>query len=71
MFGDVFISQFPFTSGTVSKIRPVLVLFDLGRDVIVCRVTSVQRGGPVDWVASGRASQALSGTAGSLGQHQS
>ena len=53
MFGDVFISQFQFTSGTISKIRPVLALFDLGQDVIVCRVTSVPHGGPLDVVLSG------------------
>jgi mRNA interferase MazF len=53
MFGDIFISQFPFTSGTMSKVRPVLVLFDLGQDVIVCRVTSVPHGGPLDVVLSG------------------
>ena len=29
MFGDIFICQFPFTSGAASKIRPALVLFDL------------------------------------------
>ena len=32
MFGEVFICQFPFTSGTASKIRPALVLFDLQQD---------------------------------------
>ena len=30
MFGEIFICQFPFTSGAASKIRPALVLFDLG-----------------------------------------
>ena len=29
MFGEIFICQFPFTSGAASKIRPALVLFDL------------------------------------------
>ena len=48
MLGEVFISQFPFTSGAVSKTRPVLVLFDLRADAIVCRVTSVPRAGPLD-----------------------
>lgn len=32
MFGEVFICQFLFTSGTGSKIRPALVLFDLQQD---------------------------------------
>lgn len=48
MFGDVFIARFPFTSGTLSKPRPVLVLFDLQADVLICRVTSVPRVGPLD-----------------------
>ena len=48
MFGEIFICQFPFTSGAVSKARPVLVLFDLQQDVLVCRVTSVLRAGPLD-----------------------
>jgi mRNA interferase MazF len=47
-FGDVFICQFPFTSGATSKPRPVLVLFDVQQDVIICRVTSVSRSGPLD-----------------------
>lgn len=34
MFGEVIICQFPFTSGTGSKIRPALVLFDLSEIVI-------------------------------------
>ena len=48
MFGDVFLCQFPFTSGSSSKLRPVLVLFDLQQDAIVCRVTGVLRTGPLD-----------------------
>ena len=48
MFGEVFIVQFPFTSGALSKPRPALVLFDLGRDALICRVTSVLRGGALD-----------------------
>jgi mRNA interferase MazF len=58
MFGDVFICEFPFTSGAASKIRPTLVLFDLQNDAIVCRITSVPRTGPLDirlndWNAAG------------------
>jgi mRNA interferase MazF len=58
MFGEIFVSQFPFTSGTLSKVRPVLVLFDLGQDMVVCRVTSARHGGPLDvvlteWQAAG------------------
>lgn len=48
MFGEVFLCQFPFTSGTGSKVRPVLVLFDLRQDAVICRVTSVKRVGPLD-----------------------
>jgi hypothetical protein len=48
VFGDVFIAQFPFTSGAVSKPRPVLVLFDLQSDVVICRITSVMRAGRLD-----------------------
>ncbi len=50
MFGEVFICQFPFTSGTASKVRPALVLFDLQHDVIICRITSVLRTGSLDVV---------------------
>jgi mRNA interferase MazF len=58
MFGGVFICQFPFTSGAVSKVRPALFLFDLQQDAIICRVTSVQRTGSLDviltdWQAAG------------------
>ena len=48
MFGDVFIFQFPFTTGATSKPRPVIVLFDLQQDVLICRITSVLRSGPLD-----------------------
>ena len=58
MFGEVYICEFPFTSGSQSKIRPVLVLFDLSQDAIICRITSVLRSGPLDvtltgWQAAG------------------
>lgn len=59
-FGDIFICRFPFTSGDISKPRPALVLFDLGSDVVICRLTSVQRTGRLeisinDWAAAGLA----------------
>jgi mRNA interferase MazF len=59
-FGEVFICRFPFTSGQVSKPRPVLVLFDLGMDVVVCRITSAQQSDLLDavvteWAAAGLA----------------
>ena len=58
MFGEVFLCQFPFTSGVATKIRPALVLFDLTADVMICRITSVLRAGPLDvtlgdWQAAG------------------
>lgn len=58
MLGDIFICQFPFTSGTEIKIRPALVLFDLQQDVVICRVTSVNHTGTLDvtlndWQAAG------------------
>ena len=58
MFGDVFLCDFPLTSGAVGKVRPALVLFDLGPDAVICRVTSVSRSGPLDvpiadWRAAG------------------
>ena len=47
-FGDIFVCRFPFTSGESSKPRPVLVLFDLGQDAVICRITSVQYSGRLD-----------------------
>jgi hypothetical protein len=41
VFGEVYICEFPFTSAARSKIRPVVVLFDLKEDSIICRVTSL------------------------------
>ena len=43
-----FICEFPFTSGKLSKRRPALVLFDLGDDALICRITSVSRTGPLE-----------------------
>ena len=58
MLGEVYICEFPFTSGGGSKIRPALVLFDLKEDAVICRVTSVLRTGLLDitlsdWRAAG------------------
>lgn len=58
MFGDIFLCEFPFTSGAISKTRPALVLFELQQDVIICRVTSVVHNGILDialsaWSAAG------------------
>ncbi len=59
-FGEIHICRFPFTSGATSKPRPSLVLFDLGADVIICRITSTSHNGPLDlpvsdWSAAGLA----------------
>jgi mRNA interferase MazF len=56
--GDVFVCSFPFTSGQFSKPRPVLVLFDFGRDCLICRITSRIYTGPLeiqihDWQQAG------------------
>ncbi len=48
MFGEVFLCEFPLTSGASSKIRPALVLFDLDQDSLICRVTSAARTGSLD-----------------------
>jgi len=58
MFGEILLCEFPFTSGTASKIRPALVLFDLQQDAIICCVTSLLREGALDvtltdWRAAG------------------
>lgn len=58
MFGEIFLCQFPFTSGATSKTRPAVVLFELQQDAIICRVTSVLHTDPVDvlltdWRAAG------------------
>src|SRR5437588_13120541 len=58
VFGEVFICHFPFTSGALSKPRPALILFDLQQDVLICRITSVLRTGPLDiplndWMQAG------------------
>jgi mRNA-degrading endonuclease toxin of MazEF toxin-antitoxin module len=58
MFGDVFLCEFPFTSGSAGKIRPALILFDLKNDAVIGGITSVLRNGPQDvklndWASAG------------------
>jgi mRNA interferase MazF len=48
-FGDVYVCRFPLTSGTFSKPRPVLILFDLEVDVVICRITSASYSGSLDF----------------------
>jgi hypothetical protein len=38
--GDVVVTRVPFSNGTGFKARPVLVLFPIGRDHIVAKITS-------------------------------
>ncbi len=47
MFGEIYLCRFPFTDGVGAKIRPALVLFDLGEDAIICRVISQIGRGPL------------------------
>lgn len=46
--GEIFVCSFPFTSGQLSKTRPVLVLFDFRQDVLICRITSKIYSTPFD-----------------------
>jgi mRNA interferase MazF len=50
--GEVFVCSFPFTSGQFSKTRPVLVLFDFGADVLICRITSKNYSTPFDVIVN-------------------
>ena len=59
MFGDVHLCRFPFTDGQASKPRPVLVLFDLGTDAVVCRVTGKPAAGDLDIALQGWAEAGL------------
>jgi mRNA interferase MazF len=47
-FPEIYLCDFPFTSGTGSKKRPCLVLLDLGVDVLIARITSVPHVEPYD-----------------------
>jgi mRNA interferase MazF len=58
MFGEIYLCQFPFTSGAANKIRPALILFDLQQDALICRVTSAIQSGSLniqilDWQTAG------------------
>ena len=58
MSGEVYLCRFPFTDGIGAKVRPVLVLFDVGEDCVVCRVTGRLRTGGMnvainDWNEAG------------------
>src|SRR6187402_1839805 len=56
--GEVWLANIPFTDGSASKIRPVLVLWLDGADAVVSVITSAAPRTPtdvvlVDWQASG------------------
>ena len=56
--GEVWIADIPFTSGTDSKLRPVLVLWTDAADVVVAAVTSAPPRSATDvalqdWSAAG------------------
>jgi mRNA interferase MazF len=56
--GEVWLADIPFTSGTASKLRPVLVLWTDAADVVVAAITSAQPRTPTDvalqnWAAAG------------------
>jgi mRNA interferase MazF len=56
--GEIWIADIPFTSGAVSKMRPVLVLWTDAADVVVAAVTSAQPRSTTDvalqnWSAAG------------------
>jgi mRNA interferase MazF len=56
--GDFWVADIPFTSGSASKKRPVLVLWVDGQDVVAAAVTSAMPRSPTDvllndWAASG------------------
>ena len=56
--GEVWIADIPFTSGTASKLRPVLVLWTDAADVVVAAITSAPSRSRTDvvlqnWPAAG------------------
>ena len=59
MFGEVHLFRMPSTDGADCKLRPVLVLFDLEADAVVCRITSVLRTGVLDVILSGWTEEGL------------
>jgi len=56
--GEIWLAEIPFTSGTASKIRPVLILWVDAGDAVVAAITSATPRSPtdislVDWKAAG------------------
>jgi mRNA interferase MazF len=52
--GDLLLMAFPYVGGAQSKVRPALVLLDMGEaDVLVARVTTQLYGTPYDVLLAG------------------
>jgi len=56
--GEVWVAKIPFTGGQAAKLRPVLVLWEDGRDVVVAAITSAAPRSPADvplfgWAGAG------------------
>lgn len=56
--GEFWVADVPFTSGNISKKRPVLVLWLDGQDLVAAAVTTAQARSPfdvtlIDWQSSG------------------
>src|SRR5438552_3294301 len=56
--GEFWLAEIPFTSGAASKLRPILVLWKDGADVVVAAVTSAKPRSAMDvqlrdWSAAG------------------
>jgi mRNA interferase MazF len=56
--GEIWLAEIPFTSGTASKLRPVLILWTDASDVVVAAITSAPPRSATDvglqvWSAAG------------------
>jgi mRNA interferase MazF len=52
--GDIVLTAFPYAGGAQSKVRPALVLLDMGdADLLVARVTTQPHGTPYDVTLTG------------------
>jgi mRNA interferase MazF len=56
--GEVWVAEIPFTGGHAAKLRPVLVLWEEGLDVVVAAITSAAPRSPADvplvrWAGAG------------------
>jgi mRNA interferase MazF len=57
--GEIWLAEIPFTDGSASKIRPVLVLWLDMADVVVAAVTSAPARSPTDVILGGWQSEGL------------